>query len=135
MTDFQDAGKAARADGAETVVRGRWRGEDPAEETVVRGTWRFDAGHALFADHFPGAPRVPGTLLIEAMRAEAARRFPGWRAAGVRRFRFRRFVEPGEYGYVLSLRPDAAAIRCVLLCGDERMAEGSLLVEPEAACV
>ena len=71
MTDFQDAGKAARADGA---------------ETVVRGTWRFDAGHALFADHFPGAPRVPGTLLIEAMRAEAARRFPGWRAAGVRRF-------------------------------------------------
>ena len=122
MTDFQDAGKPmARAGGA--------------AEAVVRGLWRFDAGHALFADHFPGAPRVPGTLLIEAMRAEAARRFPGWRVTGVRRFRFRRFVEPGEYGYVLSLRPEAAAIRCVLLCGDERMAEGSLLVEPEAACV
>ena len=91
-------------------------------------------GHApLLADHFPGAPRVPGTLLIEAMRAEAARRFPGWRVTGVRRFRFRRFVEPGAYGYELSLCPEAAAIRCVLLCGDERMAEGSLLVEPEAA--
>lgn len=100
--------------------------------SAVRGAWRFSPGNALFEDHFPGAPRVPGTLVIEAMRAEAEARFPGWRVAGVRRFRFRHFVEPGDYACALELRPEAGAIRCALLSGERRMAEGTLLVVPLA---
>lgn len=99
----------------------------------VRGTWRFSVDHPLFDDHFPGAPRVPGTLVIEAMRAGAEALFPGWRVAGVKRFRFRHFIEPGEYGYAFIPQPDASAIRCVLLSGDRRMAEGTLLLAEAAA--
>ena len=54
--------------------------------------------------------------------------FPGWRVLGVKRFRFRHFIEPGEYDYAFTPQPDAAAIRCVLLSGERRMAEGTLLV-------
>ena len=100
----------------------------PPECREIRGTWRFSGDHPLFDEHFPGAPRVPGTLVIEAMRAEAEALFPGWRVLGVKRFRFRHFIEPGEYGYTFLPQPDASAIRCVLLSGDRRMAEGTLLV-------
>lgn len=100
----------------------------PLDCCEVRGTWRFSGDLPLFDEHFPGAPRVPGTLVIEAMRAEAEAQFPGWRVLGVKRFRFRHFIEPGEYGYAFLPQPDASAIRCVLLSGDRRMAEGTLLI-------
>ena len=87
----------------------------------VRGTWRFSGEHPLFDEHFPGAPRVPGTLVIEAMRAGAEALFPGWRVLGVKRFRFRHFIEPGAYDYAFTPQPDAAAIRCVLLSGERRL--------------
>ena len=80
-----------------------------------------------------GAPRVPGTLVIEAMRAGAEALFPGWRVLGVKRFRFRHFIEPGAYDYAFTPQLDAAAIRCVLLSGERRMAEGTLLVAADPA--
>lgn len=95
----------------------------------ARGTWLFSGEHPLFRDHFPGAPRLPGSLLIEAMRAEATVRFPGWRIVGVHRFQFRQFVEPGEYAYTLELQPETAHIRCTLLAGERCMARGTLLAE------
>ena len=69
--------------------------------------------------------------LFQAMRAGAEALFPGWRVLGVKRFRFRHFIEPGEYDYAFTPQPDAAAIRCVLLSGGRRMAEGTLLVAAE----
>lgn len=106
---------------------------DGSGNREVRGTWRFSGEHPLFDEHFPGAPRVPGTLVIEAMRAGAEALFPGWRVLGVKRFRFRHFIEPGAYDYAFTPQPDAAAIRCVLLSGERRMAEGTLLVAADPA--
>ena len=106
---------------------------DGSENRDVRGTWLFSGEHPLFDEHFPGAPRVPGTLVNEAMRAGAEALFPGWRVLGVKRFRFRHFIEPGEYDYAFTPQPDAAAIRCVLLSGERRMAEGTLLVAADLA--
>lgn len=106
---------------------------DGSGNREVRGTWRFSGEHPLFDEHFPGAPRVPGTLVIEAMRAGAEALFPGWRVLGVKRFRFRHFIEPGAYDYAFTPQLDAAAIRCVLLSGERRMAEGTLLVAADLA--
>ena len=83
---------------------------DGSGNREVRGTWRFSGEHPLFDEHFPGAPRVPGTLVIEAMRAGAEALFPGWRVLGVKRFRFRHFIEPGAYDYAFT--PQSGASCC-----------------------
>ena len=35
------------------------------------GVLHFDPGLPLFREHFPGAPRVPGSLIIAALAEEA----------------------------------------------------------------
>ena len=121
MTDFQDAGKPmARAGGA--------------AEAVVRGLWRFDAGHALFADHFPGAPRVPGSCLLEAMRRAVEEAFPSRRVRAVRRARFRHFVLP-DSDLLCRMEPEdrgdalPSEVRCRLLHGDACLAEAVFSLE------
>lgn len=41
--------------------------------TVRCGVFRFDPAHLLFADHFPGAPVVPGSCIVQAFADEASR--------------------------------------------------------------
>ncbi len=100
------------------------------DATHIESSLFFPEDHPLFRDHFPGAPRVPGTLLFEALRVEAANRFPDWKIIGMKRFQFRHFVEPGEYTCSLALQPETATIRCSLFSGERCMAKGTLLLEP-----
>ena len=96
----------------------------PPQEALLRFP-----GHApLLADHFPGAPRVPGSCLLE----EAA--FPPCAVCAVRRARVRRFVlpdrdvlcrmDPGDGG-------DAppSEVRCRLLHGGDCLAEAVFVLE------
>uniref|UniRef100_B8DPQ1 Uncharacterized protein n=1 Tax=Nitratidesulfovibrio vulgaris (strain DSM 19637 / Miyazaki F) TaxID=883 RepID=B8DPQ1_NITV9 len=41
--------------------------------TVRCGVFRFAPAHPLFADHFPGAPVVPGSCIVQAFADEASR--------------------------------------------------------------
>lgn len=89
---------------------------------------RFPGGAALLADHFPGAPRVPGSCLLEAMRRSVEEAFAPCRVRAVRRARFRRFVLPDEalLCRISTDESDGAApaeLRCRLLCGDDCAAE------------
>lgn len=86
----------------------------------MEGRVRFDGAHPLFADHFPGAPVVPGTLVARFFCAACAALAPEQRVTGLKRFRFRHFVAPGEYAW--SIRLEEGAARCAL-----RDAEGTLL--------
>ena len=99
----------------------------------MEGWVRFDATHPLFADHFPGAPVTPGTLIIRFFCERARECVPDGRIAGVRRFRFRRFVAPGVYHWLLAETDNAApcALRCEL--HDESGAlcvSGRIMLEP-----
>lgn len=80
--------------------------------TFVSGCMAFPADHPLFADHFPGDPVTPGSLLINAFLQEARRRWPDCRLAGARNFRFRHFVRPGSYTY--TLEREGQVLRCTL---------------------
>jgi 3-hydroxymyristoyl/3-hydroxydecanoyl-(acyl carrier protein) dehydratase len=42
---------------------------DPGHAFALRGVLRVAAAHAILRGHFPGAPLVPGVLLLEAVRA------------------------------------------------------------------
>ena len=88
-------------------------------------------GHApLLADHFPGAPRVPGSCLLEAMR----RAVPSRRVRAVRRARFRHFVLP-DSDLLCRMEPEdrgdalPSEVRCRLLHGDACLAEAVFSLE------
>ncbi len=83
----------------------------------------------LFAAHFPGAPRVPGSCLVEALRRALEEALPAWRVRELAGARFRRFVAPEEELeatlHVVAGDTDAAEARCALLrqgvrCADVR---------------
>ena len=81
----------------------------------------------LFADHFPGAPRVPGSCIVEAIRLSLETSLPAWSVHELLSARFRHFVRPEE-DLLLQLRvsaaaPDAAEARCSLLRGSVRCAD------------
>lgn len=56
---------------------------------------RFASVPVLDEDHFPGAPCVPGSCLLEAVRRAAERAFSR-PVLGVTQARFRRFVLPDQ---------------------------------------
>lgn len=81
----------------------------------------------LFADHFPGAPRVPGSCIVEAVRRSLEAALPSWHVHELLGARFRHFVRPEE-DLLLQLRvsvapSDAAEARCSLLRGSVRCAD------------
>lgn len=81
----------------------------------------------LFVDHFPGAPRVPGSCIVEAARRSLETTLPSWSVHELLGARFRHFVRPEE-DLLLQLRvstvaPDVAEARCSLLRGSVRCAD------------
>ena len=98
----------------------------------------------LFDSHFPGAPRVPGSCLVEAVRRDLEAALPRWRVHELLGARFRRFLMPGDAlefrlfaatGDALAQRAEARCqilrqgVRCVdLRFGLARRAEGEVIL-------
>ncbi|MFV0347019.1 MAG: hypothetical protein ACK5JO_00405 [Halodesulfovibrio sp.] len=84
---------------------------DSPGQQAWHGEFTFPADDPIYADHFPHAPVVPGTLIIHAFRQEATRN--GWQVRGIRAFRFRHFATPGTYAFTIT--PTEYGLHCALL--------------------
>ena len=79
----------------------------------VTGTFYFDPDDCIYADHFPGRPVVPGSLIIHAFLEEAKKcgELVGSRCQ-VEKFGFKEFVAPGAY--LFSIETGAESLICKL---------------------
>lgn len=104
----------------------------PGERCVA--LWHLSGNEEFFAGHFPGAPTLPGVLMVEALAqtaglaAAAASSLEGKLAlfGGIDKARFRRKVTPGD-----TLQLDATIHR---LSGRGGRASGTASVNGQVAC-
>lgn len=96
---------------------------EPSESDIA-GEIFFDPQDGIYADHFPGHPVVPGSLIIEAFIRVVG---PALKECGkrwsVENFRFRHFISPGRYVFRASGNA-GGPMRCVLYDGSRVVATG-----------
>jgi 3-hydroxymyristoyl/3-hydroxydecanoyl-(acyl carrier protein) dehydratase len=101
---------------------------------MVEHTLTISAEHPALAGHFPGAPILPGVLLLDEMlRALELERF-----GSTTRYRIgaAKFVKPVRPGETLSLAHERLAngsIRFSILSAGQPVARGLLIPEPAPA--
>ncbi len=114
------------------VLLDRFLKLEAGRELVAAKT--FSEPDALFNDHFPGFPVVPGTLLTEAMVQAGGwlivctLQFSRWPLlCMIEKAKFRRFVRPGELltvrSRLVSLGNKSYQTRGEILVEDQRVAE------------
>jgi 3-hydroxyacyl-[acyl-carrier-protein] dehydratase len=81
---------------------------------ILEGTFYFDPEDAMYRDHFPGNPVVPGSLIVDAFLQTAMRR--GWIKKGceIQGFRFSRFVPPGTAHFRMEPCEGGKILECKL---------------------
>lgn len=84
----------------------------------------FDPADRIYADHFPGNPVVPGSLIVQAFMT--AGRGMGFTTCAVENFRFKKFISPGEYDFSIQVLSDR--LRCELYDENKTVATGILKV-------
>lgn len=89
------------------------------------GFFFFPAESLIFADHVPGAPVIPGSVIVHAFLDEIHRKYPQDTVLRIERFRFRHFAPPGQY--LFRMRAENSRIRCELFTTEQRYATGTLL--------
>jgi len=93
---------------------------------TLTGEVVFDPADRIYADHFPGNPVAPGTLIVKAF-LEAARRIePQRRPVSVEKVRFLRFIPPGQYSFRVNHRGDR--LDCELFDSDHTLATGTVIL-------
>jgi 3-hydroxymyristoyl/3-hydroxydecanoyl-(acyl carrier protein) dehydratase len=96
--------------------------------THYRESVHIDADHPALPGHFPGAPVVPGVVLLECVAA-ALQRWRGQRIAGLPQVKFMRPLLPGETAELV-LSDDGKSIRFSIVLGADTIASGSIEAAP-----
>src|SRR5437763_11389720 len=90
-------------------------------------TLHVPAHHPAFEGHFPGAPLLPGVVLLDEM-LQAVRAEPGWTIASAK---FLHPVRPGETLTLEHERPLAnGAVRFIIRSAGQPVASGTLIPRP-----
>lgn len=89
----------------------------------------IDPGHPAFAGHFPGAPIVPGVVLLDqALHAIASATGVSLAACELRAVKFLSPLAPGVAVVLVSEVQANGAIRFEILADQRKIATGSVLI-------
>lgn len=97
------------------------------DEPLMVQALTVPADHPAFAGHFPGAPILPGVVLLDAV----VQRAPG-ALAGVHQIASAKFfspIAPGE-SLLIAYAHTAAGLRWDIACGARKVASGTLVLAP-----
>jgi 3-hydroxyacyl-[acyl-carrier-protein] dehydratase len=94
-------------------------------ELIHEGHFHFDPEDPIYADHFPGSPVVPGSLIIEAFVTAAGTEIKRQGRCLIENFRFRRFVSPGRYAFRIQSKADGC-VQCTLFDNGSTVVTGTL---------
>ena len=87
----------------------------------INGTITFDPSDNIYADHFPGNPVVPGSLIVHAFMEAVTRADLERNICRIKNFRFSEFVRPGTYSF--SIRAFEDRLKCRLFSRNDSDAE------------
>ncbi len=91
----------------------------------MNGIFFFDPADKIYADHFPGNPVVPGSLIVHAFM-EAGKKIGFTNANRAENFRFKRFISPGEYSYNIQFQTNC--LQCELYHENKTVVTGTLRI-------
>ena len=83
----------------------------------IKGTFYFDPSDRIYADHFPGKPVVPGSLIIHAF-LKALKEEGCNEGYLIENFRFKEFVSPGEYAFNIEISKNQMQCRLFISNSD-----------------
>jgi 3-hydroxyacyl-[acyl-carrier-protein] dehydratase len=99
-----------------------------AKATDQKAEWKsrvfFDPEDRIYADHFPGHPVVPGSMIVHAFLLAAEKQANEGSPCAIENFRFRKFISPGEYDCHIAITE--SGLRCTLYDGSTVAATGVL---------
>ncbi|MBU2521735.1 MAG: hypothetical protein KKD50_05850 [Proteobacteria bacterium] len=88
----------------------------------IKGTFYFDPSDRIYADHFPGKPVVPGSLIIHAFLKALKENGVNKEYQTIENFRFKEFVSPGEYTFNIEICKDQ--MKCRLFRSSSELVTG-----------
>lgn len=91
-----------------------------------RRTLCVDSAHPSLPGHFPGAPVVPGVVLLSEVLADQLRQLPQLRVTGIKKLKFLRMLLPGQSFTVEFAAPGAGGLRFKCWQDEAVLAEGNL---------
>lgn len=99
-------------------------------EARCEGHFYFDPEDPIYAEHFPGNPVVPGSMIIHAFTMAASASCADLVPKGVRDFRFKRFLPPGRYAYRIQPKTNGM-MACALLDNQTTVVTGIIVTAPQ----
>jgi 3-hydroxyacyl-[acyl-carrier-protein] dehydratase len=101
------------------------------EETIDKnknqcweGFFHFHPDDAIYRDHFPGYPVVPGSLIVHAFLQAAEEYGFSSNNLTIENFRFREFLTPGHYPFRVELQDDR--LNCFIYKKEKNLVTGVL---------
>jgi len=88
----------------------------------IKGLFYFDPSDKIYAEHFPGKPVVPGSLIINAFLKALKENGINEEHHIIENFRFKEFVSPGEYNFDIEICKDR--MKCRLFRSNSELVTG-----------